>query len=91
MDAKEIIEVGIGSLGKVKIIRALAEESKMSTVYLLHKKTHLKREDIKNNLDDLIRIGWVRQSRYANTVYSINRDNQLVMGFIAYLKEAGYF
>jgi hypothetical protein len=91
MDAKEIIEVGIGSLGKVKIIKALAEESKMSTVYLLHKKTHLKREDIKNNLDDLIRIGWVRQSKYANTVYSINRDNQFVMGFIAYLKEAGYF
>lgn len=90
MDPKEIVEVGIGSLGKVKIIKALAEENKMSTVYLLHKKTHLKRQDIKNNLDDLVKIGWVRQIRYARIVYGINRDNDFVMRFIAYLKDVGY-
>ena len=55
MTCKEIIETGLGSIGKVKIMRALAEENKMVTVYSLHKKTHLKREDIKRNLEDLIK------------------------------------
>ncbi|HKU49727.1 MAG TPA: hypothetical protein VJP79_07235 [Nitrososphaera sp.] len=90
MDAKEVIESGIGSLGKIKIIKALAEEGKLATIYLLHKKTHLKRGDIKNNLDDLIKIGWVRQSRYANIVYSINPDDRFVALFIDYLREVGY-
>ena len=90
MNAKEIVETGIGSLGKIKILKSLAEESKLATIYLLHKKTHLKRDDIKNNLDDLVRIGWVRQSKYANVMYSINADNRDVALFIAYLKEIGY-
>jgi hypothetical protein len=90
MDPKDIIEIGIGSLGKIKIIRALAEENKLATVYLLHKRTHLKREDIKSNLKDLISIGWVSQSKYANLVYSINRDDPLVMRFVACLKDMGY-
>jgi hypothetical protein len=90
MDSKEEIEKGIGSLGKIKIIKALAEESKLATIYLLHKKTHLKRDDIKKNLDDLVNIGWVRQSKYANVMYSINSNNRPVSLFIAYLKEIGY-
>ena len=90
MDSKEEIEMGIGSLGKIKIIKALAEESKLATIYLLHKKTHLKRDDIKKNVDDLVRIGWVRKNKYANIMYSINRDNRQVSLFIVYLKETGY-
>ena len=38
MDSKEIVETGIGSLGKIKILKSLAEESKLTTIYLLHKK-----------------------------------------------------
>lgn len=90
MDSKEEIETGIGSLGKIKIIKALAEESKLATIYLLHKKTHLKRDDIKKNVDDLVRIGWVRQNKYANVMYSINPDNRPVGLFIDYLKKIGY-
>ena len=90
MDPKEIIEEGIGSLGKIKIIRALAEENKLATVYLLHKKTRLKREDIKNNLDDLVKLGWVRQNKYANLMYAINEENPYVIRFIAFMKEVGY-
>ena len=37
-----------------------------------------------------MRIGWVRQSKYANVMYSINADNRDVALFIAYLKEIGY-
>jgi predicted transcriptional regulator len=88
--SKEIIEKGLGSIGKIKIIRALAEENKLATVYVLHKKTHLKREDIKNNLEDLVSIGWVTRSKYANVMYGINRENKYVDRLIEFFRDAGY-
>jgi DNA-binding IclR family transcriptional regulator len=90
MSSKEIIETGLGSIGKIRIIKALAEEGKLATVYVLHKKTHLKREDIKNNLDDLVRIGWVTQSKYANVMYGINRENSYVSRLIEFFNDIGY-
>ena len=90
MDAKKTIETGLGSIGKIKIIRALAEEQKMATVYLLHKKTHLKREDIKSNLDDLVRLGWVNQNRYANVMYSMNMENPYISKLVSFLRDVGY-
>jgi DNA-binding IclR family transcriptional regulator len=90
MESKEIIETGLGSIGKVKIIRALAEENKLATIYLLHKKTHLKREDIKSNLNDLVKIGWVNQTKYANVMYGLNRENNYVDRLVEFFKEVGY-
>jgi DNA-binding transcriptional ArsR family regulator len=85
MSSKQIIEIGLGSIGKVKIIKALAEENKLATIYVLHKKTHLKREDIKNN-----KIGWVIQSKYANIMYGINRENKYVSELIKFFNDVGY-
>jgi DNA-binding IclR family transcriptional regulator len=90
MDAKKTIETGLGSIGRIKIIRVLAEEQKMVTIYLLHKKTHLKREDIKSNLDDLVQLGWVNQNRYANVMYSINMENPYVGKLVNFFREVGY-
>ena len=90
MESKEIIETGLGSIGKVKIIRALAEENKLATIYLLHKKTHLKREDIKSNLNDLVKIGWVNQTKYANVMYALNRENKYVNRLAEFFNEVGY-
>ena len=50
----------------------------MATIYALHKKTNLKREDIKRNLGDLIEIDWVRETKLANAMYSVNRENEYV-------------
>ena len=90
MSSKQIIEIGLGSIGKIKIIKALAEENKLATVYVLHKKTHLKREDIKNNISDLVKIGWVTQSKYANMMYGINRDNKYVSELLEFFNNVGY-
>ena len=89
-DAKDAIETGIGSIGKVKIIKALVEEGKMATVYALHKRTGLKRDDIKHNLDDLLRIGWIRQARYASVVYGLNSSNEYVSRLVQFFKDTGY-
>jgi predicted transcriptional regulator len=90
MVSKQIIEIGLGSIGKIKIIKALAEENKLTTIYVLHKKTHLKREDIKNNLNDLVKIGWVNQSKYANVMYEIKRENNYVSKLIDFFNDVGY-
>jgi predicted HTH transcriptional regulator len=90
INSKQIIEIGIGSIGKIKIMKALAEENKLTTIYGLHKKTHLKREDIKSNISDLVNIGWVNQSTYANVMYEINKENRYVSELIGFFKSVGY-
>lgn len=90
MNAKDIIEKGLGGLGKLKLIKALAEEERMMTIYSLHKKTHLKREDIKRNLSDLIEIDWVREEKLANVLYRLNRQNENVQHLLTFLKNVEY-
>ena len=62
----------------------------MLTIYALQKKTRLKREDIKRNLRDLKSIGWVNESRLANAVYSINRDNEYINQLTTFFLKVGY-
>ncbi len=89
-NVKDIVEQGLGSIGKIKILRALAEERKLLTVYGLHKKTHLKREDIKRNLSELIKIEWVIEQKISNSLYSINRENKYMQRLVLFFYEIGY-
>jgi hypothetical protein len=88
LPSKQVVETGLGSIGK--IMKALAEENKMLTIYALHKKTHLKREDIKRNLIDLIKIGWVNENKLVNVMYSINRENDYVTHLMTFFYNVGY-
>jgi hypothetical protein len=90
LDTKTIIELGIGSIGKIKILKALAEENKMVTIYVLHKKTGLKRENIKRNLKDLITIGWVLAKKMVNIMYILNRENEYVQNILIFFANIGY-
>ena len=87
---KDIVEQGLGSIGKIKILRALSEEKKLMTIYALHKKTHLKREDIKRNLAELVKIEWVKEQKIGNSVYSINRENNYVEKLLLFFYDIGY-
>ncbi len=87
---KDIVELGLGSIGKIKILRALAEEKKLLTVYGLHKKTHLKREDIKRNLVELVKIEWVIEQKISTSLYSINRENTYVQHLVLFFYKIGY-
>jgi DNA-binding IclR family transcriptional regulator len=86
----DIIEKGLGGLGKIKLIKALAEEDRLMTIYSLHKKTHLKREDIKRNLNDLIEIQWVKEEKLANILYRLNRQNENVQHLLTFFKNVEY-
>ncbi|MDX1372862.1 MAG: hypothetical protein R3321_10350 [Nitrososphaeraceae archaeon] len=87
---KDIVEIGFGSIGKIRILRALAEDNKLQTIYALHKKTSLKREDIKRNISDLISINWVVETKLGNNVYSLNREDNYVKKLIAFFQDIGY-
>jgi phage gp29-like protein len=89
-EPKEIIEIGLGSIGRLKIMRALAEENKFMTIYTLHKKTRLKREHIKANLDELVRIGWVIHKMSPNSTYGIDQQNHYSRMLVKFFKETGY-
>lgn len=88
--SKEIVEIGLGSIGKIKLIKALSEADKMATVYALHKKTNLKREDIKRNLRDLVQIDWVRETKLANKMYMANKENDYVNQLMTFFRAVGY-
>jgi DNA-binding IclR family transcriptional regulator len=90
LNAKDTIEKGLGSLGKIKLVKALAEEDRMMTIYSLHKKTHLKREDIKRNLGDLVEIEWVIEEKLANVLYRLNRQNENVQHLLTFFKNVEY-
>jgi DNA-binding IclR family transcriptional regulator len=90
LNAKDTIEKGLGSLGKIKLVKALAEEDRMMTIYGLHKKTHLKRDDIKRNLKDLIEIEWVIEKKLANVLYKLNRQNENVQHLLTFFKNVEY-
>lgn len=87
---KDTVEKGLGSIGKIKILKALAEEKKLLTVYGLHKKTYLKREDIKRNLAELVKIEWVIEHKISTNLYSINRENAYVQRLVLFFYETGY-
>ena len=89
-NVKDIVEEGLGSIGKIKILRALAQEKKLLTVYGLHKKTHLKREDIKRNVAELVKIEWVIEQKISNSLYSINRENKYMQRLLLFFYEIGY-
>jgi DNA-binding IclR family transcriptional regulator len=90
LNVNDIIEKGLGGLGKIKLIKALAEEDRLMTIYSLHKKTHLKREDIKRNLNDLIEIQWVKEEKLANILYRLNRQNENVQHLLTFFKNVEY-
>ena len=90
MNAKDTIEKGLGSLGKIKLVKALAEEDRMMTIYSLHKKTHLKRDDIKRNLKDLVEIEWVIEEKLANVLYRLNRQNENIQHLLTFFKNVEY-
>ncbi|MGA9297739.1 MAG: hypothetical protein WA326_10670 [Nitrososphaeraceae archaeon] len=90
MNAKDTVEKGLGSLGKIKLVKALAEEDRMMTIYSLHKKTHLKRDDIKRNLKDLVEIEWVIEEKLANILYRLNRQNENVQHLLTFFRNVEY-
>jgi len=73
------VEAGLGSLGKLRILRAMIENSnKHFTRYSLERKTGLKPVDVRNNLKILVDLEWIKEYAYDPKTYIVNMENEAV-------------
>ncbi len=85
------MEKGLGSKGKLRIIRELARRPEiLVTKYALGRKTRLKPMDVKADLKSLIEIGWVIEHHFKITKYQLNLDDVILKETIEYMRKAGY-
>lgn len=71
------VEKGLGSVGRLRILRALASgEAASQTRYGLERLTGLKPVDVRKHLKVLIETGWVKEHDYNPPVYTLNLDDQ---------------
>ena len=95
LDADKVareVEKAISSPGKLKILRLLMKNPNHAfTRYEIGKKIPLSPTDIKNDLNILTEIGWVKDFRYQHIQkYSINIDNELVKQFTDFFRRIRY-
>ena len=90
-DAQKMVEEGLGSVGRLRILRALASgETTSETKYSLERITSLKPVDVRKHLKVLIDTGWVKEHKYNPPVYTLNSDNPKTKFLIDFFKKIGY-
>ena len=90
-DAKKMIEEGLGSAGRLRILQALASKEVASrTRYSLRQITGLKAEDVNKHLKVLVDTGWVKEHDYNPPVYTLNTDNPKTRILTEFFEKMGY-
>ena len=89
-DAWKEIELALGSVGKLKILRFLTENPDNGFTRYMLRRTGLKPKDITNDLKTLVALGWVKEYKYGRKTYQINLENAIVKQFLEFLKKTKY-
>ena len=93
-DVQKAVEEGLGSIGRLRILRALASGSinrvVSQTKYSLERKTGLKPITVRKHLKILIGTGWVKELDYNPRVYTLNPDNPRAKVLVDFFKSVGY-
>ncbi len=88
---REAIETGLGSSGRLRILRILAsKESPSQTKYSLEKLTGLKAVDVRKHLKVLVEAGWVRECAYNPKTYTLDSDKPEVRALQEFFEKTGY-
>jgi hypothetical protein len=87
MDVWREVEAGLGSVGKIRILRVMFEKpSQVFTKYGLERNTGLKPVDVRSDLKALIKIGWVKEHQYDPKTYEVNMENPVVKQLYEFFK-----
>jgi hypothetical protein len=87
----DTIEKGLGSVGKLKLLRVMLEKpEKAFTKYGLEKATGLKPINVRTNLRILVEIKWVKEYVYKPRTYKINLENRIVEHLSEFLRKIKY-
>lgn len=74
------IEIGCGSIGRLKILREMIRNpDEYFTKYLLERKTGLKPVDVRSNLKILVDLDWIKEYAYDPKTYKVNMENDAVI------------
>ncbi|MAH21222.1 MAG: hypothetical protein CMO12_00215 [Thaumarchaeota archaeon] len=85
------IENGLGSKGRLKILRAMTRNPHDSfTRYQLQQSTRLNATGVKADLNTLIRVGWVKEYPFEPRKYQIELENPIVSQIVEFFKHIGY-
>ena len=79
------VEKGLGSSGRIKILRYLIEHpTRQFTRYSLRRSTGLSTEELTRHLQVLVELGWIRQFPHEPKTYQINMENRVVKVIIKF-------
>jgi Fic family protein len=86
------VEIALSSIGKLKILRLLMKNPDHAfTRYEIGKKTPINPRDIKNNIQTLLEIEWLKELNYGHLQkYSINIDHNIVQHLSIFFRDISY-
>lgn len=90
-DIQERVEKGLGSPGKLKILKLLLRNpDHLFTRYEIGKKVPLRPVDVRNDLKVLVDLGWVKELAIQPRKYSINLEDELVKELRTFFRNIRY-
>jgi len=90
-ETRRRVEDGLGSAGRLRILRILASnESPSQTKYGLEKLTGLSPVYVRKHLNVLMKTGWVKELNYSPPVYTLDLDNLSVKALVDFFRKIGY-
>jgi Fe2+ or Zn2+ uptake regulation protein len=90
-DIQERVEKGLGSPGKLKILKLLLRNpDHLFTRYEIGKKIPLRPVDVRNDLKILVDLGWVKELAIQPRKYSINLEDKVVKELRTFFRNIRY-
>ena len=90
-DFQKVVEEGLGSIGRLRILRALASGKVVSqTKYSLERTTGLKPIAVRKHLETLVETGWVKEHDCNPKVYTLHPDNPKAKVLVNFFRNVGY-
>ena len=89
MECNEL-EVVLGHLMYLKVIKELASSKEPLTKYKIVMKTGLKSVDVSKILENLVKMNWVIELDYNPKKYTLNFEKPIVRDLVNFLKKWGY-
>jgi hypothetical protein len=83
-------EIGLASKGRLRIIKELWLAGKPLSIYMIEKKTGIRRKALVSDLNALMSINWVKEIVGRIKKYELNLESEEVMIIVKALREINY-
>lgn len=85
------VEVGLGSVAKLKILRLMLKRREHAfSFYELEQRVSVNSVSVRAHVADLKKVGWVEELPYTPRKYKVNLGNDVVKRVLALFESTGY-